>query len=229
MKIHVGTSGYSYPWNEGKPDPLSWYISKGFDTVELNSTFYSFPRRPMITRWSKAERGFFYSVKVYKGVTHYTKLSSVPLFNRFYNTFESMRGMIRAWLFQMPPSFGCSEKNLRKLDEFIRSVSLEGIPVIEFRDPCWWEQKREVSELGYVFCSVSAPELPNELVVSNGIIYLRMHGRTEWYAYEYSEEELKEYFLRIKESGAGEAYVYFNNDLGMLENALFFRALVKKS
>ncbi len=229
MKVHVGTSGYSYYWNEGKPDPLSWYISKGFETVELNSTFYSFPRRPMITRWSRAARGFFYSVKVYKGVTHYTKLSSVSLFNRFYSVFEPMKSMIRAWLFQMPPSFGCSEKNLRRLDEFIKSVSLEGIPVIEFRDPCWWEHKGEVSDLGYVFCSVSAPELPEELVVSNGIIYLRMHGRTEWYAYEYSEEELRNYFLRIKESGAKEAYVYFNNDLGMLENALFFRTLSERS
>jgi len=41
----VGTSGYTYSWNPGKPSPFEWYISRGFKTVEINASFYRFPRR----------------------------------------------------------------------------------------------------------------------------------------------------------------------------------------
>ena len=55
---------------------------------------------------------------------------------------------------------------------------------------------------------------------SNGIVYLRLHGRGAWYAYEYSEEELAELARRVAELSPTRVYVFFNNDHWMLENAL---------
>ena len=225
MKFYVGTSGYSYFWNEGKKDQLGWYISKGFKTVEINSTFYSFPSKAAIKRWSKVS-DFFYSVKVNRLITHYLKLSKSEPFLKFYNLFEPMLDKVKLWLFQMPPSFGCTEKNLERIKSFYESISVKGKLVIEFRDPCWWDLAEKISNIGYVFCSVSAPGLPNQVVNSNGLIYFRFHGETEWYSYVYSEAELMNYYKAMKNSGANEAYVYFNNDTGMLENALFFLSLV---
>ncbi len=229
MKIYVGTSGYSYFWNEGKPDQLSWYISKGFNTVEINSTFYSFPSYAAIKRWSRVNENFVFSVKVNKFVTHYSKLSSIETFQKFYDKFEPMISKIKFWLFQMPPTFDCRESNIKRLESFIKKISLNGFPVIEFRDPCWWKLKDSVIKLGYNFCSVSAPGLPDEIVINRGIIYMRFHGLTDWYAYEYSEKELLGYYKMIIGSNAKEAYLYFNNDTGMLENALFMLNLSRKT
>jgi uncharacterized protein YecE (DUF72 family) len=229
LKIYVGTSGYSYFWNEGKKDPLGWYVSKGFKTVEINSTFYSFPSYASIKRWSKVGEDFIFSVKVNRIITHYTKLAKVDLFKNFYTKFEPLLEKIKFWLFQFPPSFLCTEKNFEKLESFAKHLSIKGFPVLEFRDPCWWKFKNYVIKLGYIFCSVSAPALPNDIVNNKGIIYMRFHGKDEWYSYVYSEKELKNYYDKIINSKAEEAYLYFNNDLGMLENALFMKRLSEKS
>lgn len=51
------------------------------------------------------------------------------------------------------------------------------------------------------------------------VVYLRMHGRTGWYSHDYSEEELQEVAALLAESGARKAFVFFNNNHRMLENA----------
>ncbi len=229
MKIYVGTSGYSYFWNEGKPDQLSWYISKGFETVEINSTFYSYPSYAAIKKWSRAKDNFVFSIKVNKYVTHYMKLASTSAFQKFYDKFKPMIDKIKFWLFQMPPTFGCEEKNIERLESFIKNLSIKGYPVIEFRDPCWWGLKETIIKQGYNFCSVSAPGLPDEIIDNKGLIYMRFHGLTEWYAYQYSEQELLDYYEKIVKIRAKEAYLYFNNDTGMLENALFMLNLSKNA
>ncbi len=68
---------------------------------------------------------------------------------------------------------------------------------------------------------MDAPLLPNKIINSSGTIYLRMHGRTEWYSYIYTNKELDSLANSLKNSGAESAFVYFNNDIGMLENALY--------
>lgn len=221
MKFWVGTSGYTYWWNEGR-DKLAWYISQGFNTVEINSTFYSFPFQSSVKAWGRAPEGFMFSVKVHRLITHYTKLSSREPWLRFRERLRPIDGRIRFWLFQMPPSFGYSEANLERIVRFIKEEG-DGREVFEFRDPSWWgEGASEVVRAGGVFCSVSAPGLPDDVVNSNGYVYMRFHGRDEWYAYVYSDGELKEYYRRILGSGGREAWVYFNNDTGMFENALQF-------
>jgi uncharacterized protein YecE (DUF72 family) len=229
LKIYVGTSGYSYFWNEGKKDPLGWYVSKGFKTVEINSTFYSFPSYASIKRWSKVGEDFIFSVKVNRMITHYTKLANIDLFKKFYSKFEPLWGKVKFWLFQLSPSFLCTDKNVEKLESFVKQLSIKGVPVLEFRDPCWWKVKNYIIKLGYIFCSVSAPGFPDDIVNSQGMIYMRFHGIDEWYSYVYSEKELKNYYDKIINSRAEEAYLYFNNDLGMLENALFMQKLSEKA
>ncbi|HZD42950.1 MAG TPA: DUF72 domain-containing protein, partial [Methanomicrobiales archaeon] len=51
------------------------------------------------------------------------------------------------------------------------------------------------------------------------VVYLRMHGRDRWYQYDYSPQELQETARIIRESGAERAYIFFNNDHNMLQNA----------
>jgi uncharacterized protein YecE (DUF72 family) len=43
-------------------------------------------------------------------------------------------------------------------------------------------------------------------------IYIRFHGVKQWYRHDYSAEELAVWAGRIKASGAGRIWAYFNND-----------------
>ncbi len=57
MKVRIGTSGYNYSWNRCK-DKFRWYIDKGFKTVEINASFYSFPSKTWINTWLDAPEWF---------------------------------------------------------------------------------------------------------------------------------------------------------------------------
>ena len=50
-------------------------------------------------------------------------------------------------------------------------------------------------------------------------VYMRMHGRENWYSYNYSQEEIKETIEKITELEREKVYIYFNNNHKMLENA----------
>ncbi|WP_189343793.1 MULTISPECIES: DUF72 domain-containing protein [unclassified Mesorhizobium] len=53
--------------------------------------------------------------------------------------------------------------------------------------------------------------IPN-LVRTADEVYLRLHGPQRWYRHDYSDDELTEWAVRIKQCGARRAWVYFNND-----------------
>jgi|BEDMetMinimDraft_2_1075160.scaffolds.fasta_scaffold00027_27 Uncharacterized conserved protein len=224
--IKIGTSGYNYFWNKGKPTPFKWYIKQGFNTVEINATFYSFPYKSWIKSWLDSPDYFDFSIKVNRTITHYSRLSQkgIELFSKFKNSLNEIEDKISFWLFQMPPTFELNEKNLAKIEIFFRKINLENKVVIEFRDESWFKDDKIIhilNQIGIVFCSIDAPEFPNEIYESNGIIYLRLHGRKEWYSYEYSKEELDEIVSKILNKDFSKCYIYLNNDHGMLPNGFY--------
>jgi len=225
MLVKVGTSGYNYFWNEGKPNPFQWYLSKGFKTVEINATFYSFPSNSWIKIWEKAPEDFEFSVKVHRSITHYSKLKgkALILWERFSSLFKSIK--VSFWLFQLPPSF--SYKNFDNLKNFVDNLEDKEKMVFEFREEGWWKHIKEVKKLGVIFCSLDAPDLPMDIIPCNGTIYLRLHGRTSWYSHIYTDEELKELVKRIKKLKPKKVYIYLNNNHGMLPNALNLIQLLK--
>lgn len=220
---YVGTSGYDYPWNRRKPSPFEWYVSQGFNSVEINATFYRQPTERMVRAWLRAPRDFVFSIKVNRTITHMAKLSgrAPELWEGFSEPLRPMFGKIGFWLYQMPPSFTYSAQNMRKTKDYFSTLKHPGTPVIEFRSPDWWPHSGELEGLGVVFCSVSAPGLPENIVVLEDTVYLRMHGKTEWYSYVYSKEELDALAELLLRSEAAKTAVYFNNDIGMFENALY--------
>lgn len=108
-KIRIGTSGYSYSWNKAKPDAFECYIGQGFNSVEINYSFYRFPQVTSIKFWqTKAPKDFTFSIKVHRSVTHYNRLKkprSIQLWDEFSKNFEPLENKIDFWLFQMPASF----------------------------------------------------------------------------------------------------------------------------
>lgn len=233
LKIRIGTSGYTYSWNRAKPTPFEWYINQGFNSIEINYSFYRFPTLSSIKMWQgNAPQDFTFSIKVHRSITHYNKLKqprSIELWVRFLDIFEPIENRIDFWLFQMPANFKFKPENLERVKSFFNSENIiqrivtRKKAVIEFRDSSWWDESalKEIEKTGIAFCSVDAPALPNKIIASNGTIYIRLHGSKTWYAYVYPEERLNEIVSDIRAIRAQKKAIYLNNDHGMLKNGLY--------
>ncbi len=219
MDVRIGCSGYFYRHWRGRFYPADlpmsqWFAfyAQHFRTLELNASFYRFPRPENVRRWMRqAPEGFAYAIKAPRMITHRQRLEgSDAHLAELVRVLAPMGAGLEAVLFQMPPSFHCSPEHVSRVLAALGSVPHA---VVEFRHPSWWRQQviDDIVDAGLVFCSVHAPGLPDDLVTCQGRIYLRMHG-VPWYRQDYDERELKRWAERIRRSGASWVRAYFNND-----------------
>lgn len=223
MKIFVGTSGWMYDWN---PDGFDWYIkNSGLNAIELNMSFYRFPFKNQIKGWKKKGK-ILWSIKVNKTITHLYKLNekSYRVWEKFYNLFSELEEYIRFYLFQFPPNF----KNLDRVEKFLEKYDIKEKFAIEFRNKDILEKDIEswASNLKITLVSIDSP-IGTYIYNSNGVIYLRMHGRTDWYFHNYTTDELLEIINKIFQKNPKEIYIFFNNNHNMLENARRMYELLK--
>ena len=244
LEIRIGTSGYTYTWNKGKSDAFKWYVSQGFNSVEINASFYRFPTESWVKNWQiKSPKNFTFSIKVHRSITHYNRLKgnrSVELWQRFRKTLEPIIEKIDFWLFQMPPNYKYNQDNMGRISTFFKDIARpvekdnsnnDNNAVIEFRDSSWWEKKpiKEIEKLGISFCSVDAPSLPRSIISINGIVYLRLHGSKSWYTDIYSEKKLDKLLLQIKKAEVSKKAIYLNNNHGMLSNGMYLLNRIQKN
>jgi len=220
MEFYVGTSGWSYNWNEG--GNFDWFIANsGLNAVELNASFYRFPFPSMIRAWAKKGKSLRWSIKVNRLITHRFKFGNkaFQLWKKFQSLFSLMDELIDFYLFQLPPFL--TSKYASRIGDFARKTELGERLALEVRSLDWFHEKwlEWASSLGITWVSVDSPDFPLEVFNANGIVYERMHGRTIWYGHVYTEEELKEVLSKILNANPGKAYVFFNNDHGMLVNS----------
>jgi len=225
MEVFVGTSGWMYPWNKGKN--LTWYVeNSNLNAVELNASFYRFPFKNQIKGWERRGKNLRWSIKVNRLVTHRFKMSkeAKESFFKFLDLFKPMDEIIDFYLFQLPPSFG-PDKEKRLLD-FFEGFD-KGKIVVEFRNKGWF--KMDLEEWGrkndLLVCSLDSPDFEKLIFNVNGKVYLRFHGRGNWYSYDYSMEELKEIKDLILSKNPEKIYAFFNNNHSMLKNAQTFLSL----
>ncbi|MEM0373816.1 MAG: DUF72 domain-containing protein [Sulfolobaceae archaeon] len=207
--IYIGTSGWLYSWNPKRN--LDWYIKySGFNAVELNASFYRIPTSLQVKKWSKYNN-IKWAIKVNKKITHLKKLKNIEKdLDEFIELFKPINP--KFFLFQLPPNFKFNEENLNRVRDL---ASILGVKMaVEFRDREWY---LNLPKLDCVVVSIDSP-IGSFYVNSNDIIYLRMHGRDNWYFYEYSNEELRNIAINIINLKPKEVYVFFNNDLWMLNN-----------
>ncbi|MET1101434.1 MAG: DUF72 domain-containing protein [Pyrodictiaceae archaeon] len=228
MEIYIGTSGWLYDWNKGMN--LQWYVDhSGLNAVELNASFYRFPYPSQIQSWVRRGSRLRWAVKVHRLITHVRRLkaSAVEVWERFYKLFKPMDDLIDFYLFQMPPSFKRAPETVERVKRFVEETGLGLRFAIEFRHNSWFddETKKLGEKLGIVIVSVDSPQA-TWIIKTNDIIYLRLHGRTVWYAHNYSMNELKQLASKIISLSPRKAYIFFNNNHWMLENARQFKTLL---
>lgn len=237
--IYIGTSGYSfndwvgtaYPEGIKKSQMLTYYWSRlGFNTVELNFTYYTIPSyRTIVSILRKTPGDFKFSVKLPSQVTHQSwrdgnvDQSAVKSYLGALKPMEDEKRLL-THLAQFPYSFKFSKKGLK----YIKQISNTFRPLsIEFRHNSW--DRNEVYEFlrdnEITFVVVDEPKLkglfPYKVLATADMAYFRFHGRNKrWfdsshdrYDYMYSEEDLKMFSSDIKRiyGDVKDVLVYFNN------------------
>ena len=105
-------------------------------------------------------------------------------------------------------------KNMDLLQTIAKQLDPSVMNVLEFRHESWWDSEVYdfMDRKGIVFCSVSASELPETLVKTGDVVYVRFHGKDGWYQHNYPDEELAAWAQKIKQQNAQRVLCYFNND-----------------
>lgn len=221
--IYIGTSGWFYRGWRGLyyPEELptsEWFkfYTKDFNTVEINSTFYRGAKKSNLKRWRKdAPQDFLFTLKAFQGITHIKRLKDAQSeVQGFLQEASALGENLGPILFQLPPSLKCSPDLLR---DFLRDLPQEFRFTFEFRHISWFES-REVEDIlrekNCAFVIVSAPKLPETVKITADWAYIRFHGKTAWYNYLYSDEEIQKWasIIRDMANTVKDIFVYFNND-----------------
>jgi len=237
--IYLGCSGWFYNHWIGRfyPEDLhkgKWleFYSRYFNTVEVNSTFYHFPSKRLLLGWYKrTPKDFVFTLKANRGITHETPFADPKLIKSFYILSDVLKEKLGCILFQFPPSKRFDPKLLKS---FLDKLSKEKKNVIEFRHKSWYTQQAYeiLKDRGIGYCIVSAPRLPTHLQVTSENVYIRWHGKKNWYADEYTYEELKEWAEVIEGLGNNkDIYGYFNNDYNCfaVKNCMELKRIIRNS
>jgi uncharacterized protein YecE (DUF72 family) len=235
--IYMGTSGFSfddwkgsfYPQKLAKGRMLDYYVSQ-FGAVEINSTYYAIPAAKTFEGMvNRTPPDFLFMVKTHQSATHqrHEIMSETPKYLEAIKPLVES-GKLRGLLLQFPWSFVRNETNLGHLKQ-CREL-FRNLPIfVEFRHASWVKPELfdwlKTQDMGYV--SVDEPQLaqmvPPVVEVTNGIGYVRFHGRNaeKWYGgdshlrydYLYSDEELRSWVGKVNQirEKAKELYLFFNN------------------
>ena len=250
--VRVGCCGWSYREWVGvfytSPRNLFLQYSKHFRTAEIDSTFYTIPRRETFSALARlSPNDFRFTAKLPKTVTHEERCAltfkSREKLSNLLTSIEPLGEKLSHLLVQLPPSFTYAERDtlVALLDTL--SEKTDKRLSVEFRHLSWFseenvaETKRMLAERRVACVVADEPLLPPVLLQSSDTVYVRMHGRGRhpWYDYRYSQEELNEWVTRIKsyvmDRNTGEVIVVFNNHPHGYapQNALSFQELLEQS
>jgi uncharacterized protein YecE (DUF72 family) len=226
MAIHVGTSGWSYRHWEGalyppglEPRARLGFYTRAFGTVEVNSTFYRWPRAATFARWrGVSPEGFVWTVKAPRSLTHAARLYAPERWLgevcKGLGRLETKLGVL---LVQLPPGLAL---DLARLGYFLSIVPRHLRVAVEFRHESWHREEvfRLLERWGAAYCVTSGARLPCVLRATAPFVYARLHGpdREHLYAGSYPDEDMRWWAARVREwADAGrDVYAYFNNDGG---------------
>ncbi len=222
--MHVGTSGWSYDhWDgvlypPGTPprDRLAHYVQR-FDTVELNASFYRWPRTATFASWRRRlPPGFGLSVKAPRGLSHAKRLyapeSWVGRLTECWHVLGDKRAVL---LVQLPPT---QARDDARLDFFLGLLPGWMRVAVEFRHPSWDDEAvyALLERHGAAYCVMSGAGLPCVLRATAPFVYVRLHGPDDahLYAGSYPDADLRWWADRIGEwaRDGRDVLVYFNND-----------------
>ena len=224
MTLHIGTSGWSYDhWAhvlyppDAPPRDRLGYYTLAFGTVELNSSFYRWPRTTAFASWRRRlPHAFAFSVKAPRGLTHAKKLYAPEAWvQRIAAGWHELGDKRAVLLVQLGPA---QERDDARLAYFLGLLPHWVRTAVELRHPSWCDEDvfALLERHGAAYCVMSGAHLPCVLRATAPFVYVRLHGPDTQHLYggSYSEDDLSWWADRLREwEAAGkEVFAYFNND-----------------
>jgi uncharacterized protein YecE (DUF72 family) len=193
-----------------KADEMLPFYSARLPTVEINNTFYRFPRANVMESWrDTAPEGFRFAIKAPRRITHIGRLKpeSVAESMQFlYGNLTPLAAKRGPVLFQCPPTM---KKDLERLNGFLALLPGNHAAAFEFRNDSWFsDDVYDALKSAGAALALSEREdnAPPPLVETAPWGYLRL--RLE----EYSDADLAQWARRIQATGWTEAFVYFMHE-----------------
>ena len=223
MKWWIGCSGFYYkPWRDKFYPPKlpqrKWfeYYCEYFNTVELNVTFYRYPKIEALQGWhARSPSDFRFTVKAPRLITHYKRFNNArrEAADFYHLVSKGLQEKLGTVLFQLHPGIAYSEENLERIIDTL-DPAFEN--VLEFRHESWWNKDvlKKLTDHRTTFCSISYPGLPDGVFKTSSIVYYRFHGVPQLYLSSYSDIELERVTDTINHfRNVSDVYAYFNNDI----------------
>ncbi|GMU94325.1 MAG: hypothetical protein AMXMBFR4_33830 [Candidatus Hydrogenedentota bacterium] len=242
--VRVGPAGWSYedwkrvvypPRMPRSLHPLE-YLSRFFDTIEVNTSFYRPPGAKYCEAWVRKVAGnsrFMFTFKLWQRFTHQRDTwpgdDEIRLFSDGIAPVVEA-GKLGALLVQFPWSFRRTPENRQWLARVLDAFSVYPL-ALEIRHTSWnrAEVFEHLAERGVAFCNIDQPMFRESLGMTDSVTarigYVRLHGRNaeDWfrvdasrderYDYLYSPEELLDWLrvIRRMQRAAKDIYAITNN------------------
>lgn len=226
--IRVGCCGF--------PVSMKKYF-ESFGLVEINRTFYVFPRLETLEGWrEKAPEGFEFTVKAHQDITHKAKMKaddvSLEAFGRMIEICEALKSMVL--VFQTPGSF--RPDRLGDVEAFFGRVDRGDLFLVWETRGADWERPDVREKLGEILEKIDVTHVTDPFRVMPAYVgevaYFRLHGLGErMYYYQFSDvelERLKELVSPYEEKGR-DVYVLFNNLSMFVDGMRFVKYLSEDS
>jgi uncharacterized protein YecE (DUF72 family) len=215
MKLHVGTSGYSYKEWKGSFYPedlpakemLSYYAQK-LPAVEINNTFYRLPQPAMIENWkAQVPAEFRFSIKATQRITHIKRLkNAVDETKYLLDTAKLMGEQLGVVLFQLPPNM---KKDAERLRDFLGLLPKDLRAAFEFRHETWFDDEvfglLRGGDCALVVSDTDEKPL-TEILPTASWGYLRLRRVA------YQPQDLSEWMNRVQDQKWSDAFVFFKHE-----------------
>jgi uncharacterized protein YecE (DUF72 family) len=216
VRVHVGTSGYSYKEWKGPFYPAKLpakdflrHYGEHLGTVEINNTFYRMPTAKLVEGWaSEVPESFRFAVKAPQRITHIAKLvDTTDATGTFVRTVSALGSRLGPLLFQLPPFL---RKDVARLSAFLDAAPKGYRIAFEFRHASWFDDEvwAALRDHGVSLCVAEGEALASPLVATADWGYVRLRKD------EYPDALLDDWAKKIAAQPWKEAYVYVKHDEG---------------
>ena len=239
--LYIGTSGWQYPhWRRVHyPEKLAqrlWlrFYAQGFQTVEVNNTFYNLPEKSVFERWSAGTPAdFVFALKMSRYLTHLKRLHDpVEPVRRFMEHAQGLGDKLGPVLIQLAPRH---RANLRSLEEVLSLFDRSVRVAVEFRDESWFtpDMRRLLERHAAALCLADSPWRRQPVWRTADWGFVRFHEGAGAEAPGYERDALRRWVARIAQTWPpdGDVYAYFNNDAAgyAIRDAIVFAELAAEA
>ena len=199
MDYLVGTGGWGY-FQVGNKSSLAEY-SRIFDFVEVNYTFYKYPKTTPVKAWRQTvPQDFMFSVRCHQDLTHKIGLKPVDQAYEIFSQMHTYCDVLKTpyLILETPATYTINQETVSQVSDFLTSIDLKGIQLVwEYRAPITEGVLSLMQDFNIIQCIDLSKEKP---AFNSDVSYSRLFGRGQHNLYQFTDCELLEIDRKAQET-----------------------------